>query len=77
LIPKIKHSSNTFKKILSFAPEMKTIIENPLIFSLIPGLVLGILNGLYWRKQGYKGWHLFYLGTMAFYALSVMILKKI
>ena len=56
---------------------MKAIIENPLIFSLISALVLGILNGLYWRKQGYKGWHLFYLGTMAFYALSVMILKKI
>jgi hypothetical protein len=56
---------------------MKTMIENPLIFSLIPALVLGVLNGWYWRKQGYKGWHLFYLGTMAFYALSVMILKKI
>jgi hypothetical protein len=43
----------------------------------MPALVLGILNGWYWRKQGYKSWHLFYLGTMAFYALSVMILKKI
>jgi hypothetical protein len=77
LIPKIKHNRQIFKKIISFVSEMKTMIDNPLIFSLIPALVLGILNGWYWRKQGYKGWHLFYLGTMAFYALSVMILKKI
>lgn len=56
---------------------METITSNPLLFSLIPGLAFGILNGIYWRKQGYKGWHLFYLGTIAFYALSVMVLKKI
>lgn len=56
---------------------METITENPLLFSLIPAFVFGISNGYYWHRQGYKGWHLFYLGIIAFYALSVMILKKI
>lgn len=51
-------------------------MENALTIALIPAVVLGTLNGIYWRKQGYRGWHLFYLGFMAFYALSVMILKK-
>jgi hypothetical protein len=51
-------------------------MENALTIALIPAVVLGTLNGFYWRKQGYRGWHLFYLGFMAFYALSVMILKK-
>jgi len=47
------------------------------VISLIPGILLGVLNGIYWRKQGYRGWHLFYLGIVAFYTLSVMILNKI
>ncbi len=52
-------------------------MDNPLIFSFIPGIILGTLNGLYWRSRGYRGWHLFYLGTIAFYVLSVMILNKL
>lgn len=52
-------------------------MDNPLIISLIPGIVLGVLNGLYWRSKGHRGWHLFYLGTIAFYVLSVLILTKI
>jgi hypothetical protein len=48
---------------------------NYLTIAIFPGVLLGMINGIYWKKQGYKGWHLFYLGTMAFYAMSVMILK--
>lgn len=50
---------------------------NPFIISIIPGIVLGLANGFYWRRQGHRGWHLFYLGTVAFYVLSVMILTKL
>ena len=52
-------------------------MHNPLIISIFPALVLGVANGIYWQRQGYKGWHLYYLGILAFYALSVIILQKI
>lgn len=39
------------------------------------GLALGTLNWLYWRKQGYTSFTFFFLGSVAFIALSVMIFK--
>jgi hypothetical protein len=48
---------------------------NPFLISLIPAIILGVLNGIYWRKQGYRGWHLFYFGIIVFYGLSMMVFK--
>lgn len=44
-------------------------------YPIVTGLALGTLNYLYWRKQGYTSFTFFFLGSVAFIALSVMIFK--
>lgn len=48
--------------------------SNPFILAIIPALFLGFLNGYYWGTKGYRGWHLYYLGSIVAY---VAILKFI
>lgn len=48
---------------------------NPYLLGLIPAVILGCLNGYYWNRRGYKGWHLYYLGTIVFFCISVMIIN--
>jgi hypothetical protein len=45
------------------------------LFAFIGGLLLGILNSWYWYTQGYRGGKLFFLGTIAFFGIILLILK--
>jgi hypothetical protein len=48
---------------------------NKILIALIIALILGLINGFYWSKQGYRGWHIYFIGTIAFFGLISMILK--
>lgn len=48
-----------------------------LIYPLIPTFILGTLNALYWRKQGYTNMSTIILSYIAFYAVSYTILSKL
>jgi uncharacterized membrane protein len=52
-------------------------MTHPLLLAIIPAVLAGILNGLYWRKRGYTGWHLYYLGAIAFYVICATAFKKL
>jgi len=45
------------------------------LIALIIGVSLGTLNSWYWYTQGYRGGKLFFLGTIAFFGITVLILK--
>ena len=46
------------------------------IYAFLAALILGGLNSLYWKKQGYnQGGRLFFLGTIAFFGVIMVILK--
>jgi len=46
------------------------------IYALIAGLLLGGLNSWYWFTKGYRGGKLFFLGTIAFFGVIMLILKS-
>jgi hypothetical protein len=48
---------------------------NKLLLAALIGLFLGFLNGYYWSRQGYRGWHIYFLGSIAFFGLASMVLK--
>jgi len=48
-----------------------------LIYPLIPTIILGTINVLYWRRQGYTNLSTIILSYIAFYALSYTILSKL
>jgi len=52
-------------------------MTNPFVLAIIPAVLAGVLNGLYWRKRGYTGWHLYYLGGIAFYVICATAIKKL
>lgn len=52
-------------------------MTNPFVLAIIPAVLAGVLNGLYWRKRGYTGWHLYYLGAIAFYVISATVIRKL
>jgi hypothetical protein len=43
--------------------------------SILVALFLGVINGYYWSKQGYRGWHIYFMGTIAFFGLILLFLK--
>jgi len=45
------------------------------LYPLIPGVLLGLLNWLYWRKQGYTSKAQLVLGILLFYAVSFAIYR--
>ncbi len=45
------------------------------LYALIGGLVLGGLNSWYWYTKGYRGGKLFFMGTIAFFGIIMLILK--
>jgi hypothetical protein len=45
------------------------------LYPAIPGVILGILNWLYWRKQGYTSYTQLILGILLFYAVSFSIYR--
>lgn len=47
-----------------------------LLYPILPALVMGILNYLYWRKKGYTSINQLVIGSMIFYALFYLIFKK-
>lgn len=60
-----------------FLPLQQKAMTNPFVLAIIPAVLAGILNGLYWRKRGYTGWHLYYLGGIAFYVICATAIKKL
>lgn len=45
------------------------------LYAFIGGLILGGLNSWYWYKKGYRGGKLFFMGTIAFFGIIMLILK--
>lgn len=45
------------------------------LYPIIPGVILGTLNWLYWKKQGYTNVGQLVLGILVFYALSYGVFK--
>tara|TARA_B100000508_G_scaffold141093_1_gene146629 strand:+ start:151534 stop:151698 length:165 start_codon:yes stop_codon:yes gene_type:complete len=45
------------------------------LYAVLGGLILGGLNSWYWYHQGYRGGKLFFMGTIAFFGIIVLILK--
>lgn len=45
------------------------------LYAIIVGLILGGLNSWYWHTKGYRGGKLFFMGTIAFFGIIVLILK--
>lgn len=50
---------------------------NEIWLAVILSLILGSLNGYYWSRRGYRGWHLYFIGTIAIFGLIVLILKTL
>ena len=47
------------------------------VYPLIPAVLLGILNYLYWKRQGRAGIQQLILGFMLFYAAGFLMAKYI
>lgn len=45
------------------------------LYAFIGGIALSALNSWYWYKQGYRGGKLFFMGTIAFFGVIILILK--
>lgn len=45
------------------------------LYAFVIGLLLGSINSLYWYKKGYRGGKLFFLGTIAFFGIVVLLMK--
>ncbi|WP_165779269.1 hypothetical protein [Brumimicrobium salinarum] len=45
------------------------------LYAFIGGLIFGGLNSWYWYTKGYRGGKLFFLGTIGFFGIIVLILK--
>jgi len=43
---------------------------------ILPALTLGLINYLYWRRQGYKSLSFVVLGTIAIYGLLYQLGKN-
>lgn len=46
-------------------------MTSPFVLGIIPAIVLGIFNGLYWKKQGYSQRQYTILGMFIAYAFIV------
>lgn len=45
------------------------------LYAFIGGLILGGINSWYWYRKGYRGGKLFFMGTIAFFGIIMLILK--
>ena len=46
------------------------------IYAFVAALIIGGLNSIYWKNKGYnQGGRLFFLGTIAFFGIIMVILK--
>jgi hypothetical protein len=46
------------------------------LYAFIGGLILGGINSWYWFRNGYRGGKLFFLGTVGFFGIIMLILKS-
>lgn len=46
-----------------------------ILFAFLIALVLSSINSWYWYTKGYRGGKLFFLGTVAFFGVIMLILK--
>lgn len=46
-----------------------------LVYPIPFAILLGIMNYLYFKKQGYSNWGQLYLSVIVFYAFGVMLLQ--
>ena len=47
------------------------------LFTFLGAMFLGALNSYYWYTQGHRGGKLFFLGTIAFFGIIMLILKLV
>lgn len=47
------------------------------LYPLIPAIVFGLLNWLYWRKQGYTSIVQLFMGILLFYVGFYLLIKYI
>ncbi|WP_165366265.1 hypothetical protein [Brumimicrobium glaciale] len=45
------------------------------LYAFIGGLIFGGINSWYWYRNGYRGGKLFFMGTIAFFGVIMLILK--
>lgn len=45
------------------------------IWAMLPALIAGSINSYYWYTRGYRGGKLFFMGTIAFYGITLLILN--
>jgi hypothetical protein len=46
---------------------------NKYLIIAIISLVFGFLNSLYWYTKGYRGGKLFFIGSIAFFGISMLV----
>ncbi|MBL1278890.1 MAG: hypothetical protein COA33_001360 [Fluviicola sp.] len=47
------------------------------LYPILPAIIFGTLNWLYWRKQGYTSIVQLGMGIMLFYAGLYLVIKKV
>jgi hypothetical protein len=50
---------------------------HPLIISILPAIVFGTLNWIYWFRKGYRSFQTVFLSYCAFYGISAMFLSAV
>lgn len=38
-------------------------------------LVFGLINSIYWYSKGYRGGKLFFMGTIAFFGIAMLVVQ--
>lgn len=56
-------------------PTIRSYLMNPFLIAAISGTVLGTINYLYFRTKGYTSYGQLYLSVIAFFALTLLVLK--
>ncbi len=51
------------------------ILQNPLVLSIIPAIIIGLINGWYWRKQGYSMFTYSFYGSIVAFGFILTIVK--
>ncbi len=55
---------------------IRTLVPDSILLqALIPALIFGTLNWIYWRRKGYRSFETFFLSYCAFYGISFLLLK--
>lgn len=73
----IKAYAKSYKRISIFALVILVSMIQTFVYPIIPAVILAILNSWYWYRKGYRGGKILFSGLIAFYALSILIIKLI